>query len=350
MSTHDDPPGPVVVGVDGSDSALLAVRLGVQEAAARHLPLHLVHAFIWPLMNVNTGPSESGPATGGLRHDAERALADAAAAAAAVDPAVAVTAELITGAPAPVLMHAAKDASLLVIGDRGLGGFTGLLVGSVAVHCTQHGRTPVLVARGTEHPGGPVVVGVDLALDSTNAIEAAFGEARLRKAELLAVHTWTRHSGHGHEPVPGAVHRDDAHHGAVQGGEPHHGAVVHDDSDHVGGVQVGAIRPGAPPTEPTGAALLRQDRATAVVAEREGRSLAGALAAVRERHPDVTVREHLVRGRPARVLVELSEQAQLVVVGGRGCGGFTGLVMGSVSHQVLHHARCPVLIAPRPAA
>ncbi|MDI1461153.1 universal stress protein [Catellatospora sp. KI3] len=350
MNTIDDPRGPVVVGVDGSDSSLLAVRLGAQEAVLRRLPLRLVHAFIWPLMNVNTGPSESGPATGGLRHDAERILADAHAAAVAAAPSVPVTAELLTGAPAPVLMHAAKDASLLVLGDRGLGGFTGLLVGSVAVHCTQHGHTPVLVARGTEHPGGPVVVGVDAELHSATAIDAAFAEAELRRAELMAVHTWTRHSGHGHEPVPGAVHRGEPHHGAVQGVEPHHGAVVREETAHVGGVQVGTIRPGAPGAEPIGTAILRQDHATAAVAEKEGRSLAEALAAVRERHPDVAVREHLVRGRPARVLVELSEQAQLVVVGGRGCGGFTGLVMGSVSHQVLHHARCPVLLVPRPAA
>lgn len=78
---------PVLAGADGSASALDAVRAAAREAALRRRPLRIVHAFIWPLMHVDTGPSEAVP-EGGLRHDAERILAEAAAAAAAEAPAV----------------------------------------------------------------------------------------------------------------------------------------------------------------------------------------------------------------------------------------------------------------------
>lgn len=293
MNTEDGGARPVVVGVDGSPSSLAAVRAATREAAWRDLPLRIVHAFIWPLMHVGMGPSDSGPAGGGLRHDAERTLAEAAAVADETDPSVSVLTDLITGAPSPVLLRAARDADLLVIGDRGLGGFTGLLVGSVAVQCTAHGRTPVLVVRGDEHPGGPVVVGIDGSPDSTHTVEAAFAEAARRDAELLAVHSWTRPAGHAH-------------------GEHH---------DH------------------------KHDAAT--VAAEEGRLLEESLADVRKNYPDLRVGEHLVRSRPAKVLLELSRRAQLVVVGARGRGGFTGLLLGSVSHQVLHHSACPVLVVPR---
>ncbi|MEV4411899.1 universal stress protein [Catellatospora sp. NPDC049609] len=293
MNTEEGGAHPVVVGADGSESSLAAVRLATREAAWRHLPLRIVHAFIWPLMHVGMGPSEAGPGGGGLRHDAEQALAEAAAAAKKTDPAVSVLTDLITGAPSPVLLRAARDAELLVIGDRGLGGFTGLLVGSVAVQCTAHGHTPVLVVRGEQHAEGPVVVGVDGSPDSVRTVEAAFEEAAMRGAELLAVHTWTRSTGHAH-------------------GEHH---------DH------------------------KHDSAT--VAREEGHLLEEAMAAVRKDYPDVPVREHLARGRPAKVLVELSKRAQLVVTGAHGRGGFAGLLLGSVSHQVLHHAACPVLVVPR---
>lgn len=151
----------------------------------------------------------------------------------------------------------------------------------------------MLVVRGEDRESGPVVVGADGSPDSTPTLEAAFAAAEMRKAEVTAVHSWTRAGGHAH-------------------GEHH---------DH------------------------RHDSAT--VAEEEGHLLEEALTQVRKDHPDVRAREHLVRGRPAKVLIELSKQAQLVVVGAHGRGGLTGLLLGSVSQQVLHHAYCPVLVMPR---
>ncbi|WP_230687296.1 universal stress protein [Catellatospora vulcania] len=277
----------VVVGVDGSGSALAAVREAVREAAWRGCGLRIVHAFIWPLMHVDVGASEAVP-EGGLRHDAERILAEATAAAKAANGRVEVTADLVTGGPAGVLLAAARGAQLLVLGDRGLGGFTGLLLGSVAVEVTAHCATPVLVVRGAGRPG-PVVLGVDGSPGSASAVRQAFLEARQRDAELLAVRVW-------------------------------HDAAT-------------TLSYSVP-------ALYDADAARAA----EQHELDAALDGEQKRCPDVRVRTQLVSGRTGRELVRLSEQAQLMVVGARGRGGFTGLLLGSVSQQLLHHAACPVLM------
>ncbi|GAA1388054.1 universal stress protein [Catellatospora chokoriensis] len=282
----------IVVGVDGSAAALSAVRLAAHEAARRGRDLRIVHAFIWPLMHVNVGASQAVP-EGGLRHDAERLLAEAAATATAAQPDVTTVTELVTGAPASVLLSAARDAELLVLGDRGLGGFTGLLLGSVAVQVTAHSTTPVLVARGEQHAGGPIVVGVDDSPAGAAAIEAAFVTAEQHQAELLAVRTWTY-------PVMATLY-----------------------------------------TPPVPADCGPVEDAERLV-------LADAVAAGSARHPKVEVREQLVCGGPGRTLVQLSELAQLLVVGARGRGGFAGLLLGSVSQQILHHAACPVLVVPDP--
>lgn len=283
----------IVVGVDGSASAMDAVRLAAQEAAWRKHPLRIVHAFIWPLLHVPLGPSQAGPPEGGLRHEAERLLTESASLAVQTVPSVKVETELIEGAPSPVLLGAARSAELVVLGDRGLGGFTGLLIGSVAVQVAAHSPVPVLVAKGAlEHPGA-VVLGADGSPASSNAVEYAFQEADFRATELVVVHTWSGPTSTG----PGDML-----------------PLVYD---------------------------LDQ-----VQAEEE-RVLAEALAGYRDRYPNVTVRQEVLRAGASRTLIRKSEHAQLVVVGSRGRGGFTGLLLGSVSQQVLHHSHCPVMIVPR---
>jgi nucleotide-binding universal stress UspA family protein len=281
---------PIVVGVDGSEIALHAVRAAAREAAYRHRPLRIVHAFIWPLMKVPLGPAPGAPAEGGLRNQAERCVAEAVAEAGKVAPEVAVSGAVVDGAATAVLLGEARDAALVVLGNRGLGGFAGLLLGSVAVQVSAHANCPVLVVRGESRADGPVVVGVDGSALSQEAVRFAFEEAAWRGAELVAVHAWLYPTPVG----PGDIL-----------------PLVYD---------LDAFR------------------------DEEERTLAEAVAGWSERYPEVTVRQLLVRGSPARALVEESRTAQLVVVGARGRGALGGLLLGSVSHAVLHHAHAPLAI------
>lgn len=278
--------GPVVVGVDGSEASLAAVDLAVRMAAERHRPLRVVQAFAWSALDL---PPEVGP-----RGDAERVADRAAAHAHGLDPRVSVTSEVITGDPADVLIQQSHEAAMVVLGDRGAGGFASLLLGSVAVKVTAHANSPVVVARGEPRSDGPVVVGVDGSPTSTAATLFAAEEAAWRETNLIALHAWARPVSTG----PGDML-----------------PLVYD-----------------------------PDR----LAAEEARVLAESVAGLGANHPDVPVERMLVEDRAATALIEQSARAQLVVVGSRGHGGFTGLLLGSVSHALLHHSDCPVAVV-RPA-
>ncbi|MFG1900371.1 universal stress protein [Micromonospora carbonacea] len=281
---------PVVVGVDGSDSALHAVRVATREAEARRRPLRVVHAFIWPLLGTPLGPAPGGPPDAGLRNYAEQVVADAVAEARKVSTEVDVTGELVDGSPVPVLLRESRDAALVVLGSRGLGGFGQLLVGSAAIGVSARADCPVLVVRGEARADGPVVVGVDGSALSDEAIGFAFEGAARRDTDLVVVHAWLF-------PTPAAP---------------------------------GAVLPLAYDLD--------------AIAEEEERVLAESVAGWSQRYPEVTVHRRLVRGTPARVLVEASRTAQLTVVGAHGRGAWGGLLLGSVSHAVLHHAASPLAI------
>jgi len=282
----------VVVGVDGSPSSLAAVDVAAAEARLRRLPLRVVHAFVWPYYGIPLGPSDAGPPEGGLRHEAERIVADALERALEAAPEVDVDGEVVTGGGSAVLVAESRDAAMVVIGDRGLGGFSGLLIGSVAVQLAAHSECPVLVVRGHAHPSGPVVLGVDGSPEASAAVAHAFDEAWLRGTALVAVHAWV-------DPVVRAP---------------------------------GDILP----------VVFDADQ----VRDEEARLLAEAIAGCRNQYPDVAVREELVHGPTRAALIDHSAAAQLVVVGTRGRGGMRGLLLGSVSQAVLHHAACPVLVVP----
>ncbi|MFI6760989.1 universal stress protein [Micromonospora sp. NPDC050417] len=285
---------PVVVGVDGSSTGLTAVHLAADAAVRRNRPLRVVHAFVWPKLRISGKPSPAGPAEGGLRHQAERVVTEAVAEARAAAPGLPVHGEVVAGFATAVLVGESTRAALVVVGDHGLGGLTSLVIGSVAVQVTTHAAGPVLVARGRPHPTGPVVVGIDGSGLSAKAIEFAVEEASVRRTHVVAVHAY-RH------PV------------STQAGDVL--PTVHDRQ------------------------ALRDD---------EGRVLAESVAGWRERYPQVEINRQLMPGRPAPALVELSRYAQLVVVGGHGRGALSGLLLGSVSQHVLHHAECPVAVVPHP--
>jgi nucleotide-binding universal stress UspA family protein len=134
------PAAPVVVGVDGSPGSLRALDWAAREAATRQSRLHVLHAFLWPLMHVPLGPSDLGPPDGGLRNAAVHILTSAADRARRAAPALDVSTDLPVCAPAAALIEASHDAGLVVVGHRGLGRFTGLLVGSVGVQTAASRR------------------------------------------------------------------------------------------------------------------------------------------------------------------------------------------------------------------
>jgi nucleotide-binding universal stress UspA family protein len=283
-------PDPIVVGVDGSESAADAVRWAAREASVRHGRLRLVSALVVPEPNHIGNPGLGTSYKRTMTEAAETTLADAVEQARSVDPGLDVQTQLWTGFPVPVLLDESLSASLVVIGSRGLGGFSGLLAGSVAVGVAARGACPVVVVRGSgERPAGrPVVVGVDGSPLSEDALALAFEEAALHAAPLLAVHSW----------------QEDA-------------------------------------TELSIAPLVDWEGLEA----QEHLLLAERLAGWSEKYPDVEVTRRVRRVGPAGELVELSRTAELVVVGTRGRGGLRGLLLGSVSHALIHHAHCPVLVA-----
>ncbi|WP_406177428.1 universal stress protein [Streptomyces sp. NBC_00996] len=285
--------GLVVVGVDGSASSLAAVETAAREARWRGAGLRVVHAFPWPAMHVPLGPSPLGPPEGGIRNMVEHLGREAVARARSVAPEVDVSQAVVTGEPLTVLEAQSRAAELVVVGSRGMGGFVGLLVGSTAVHLAAHGKCPVLVVRETGDDAGPVVLGVDGSTTGESAVDFAFVEAAWRGAGLVALHAWTTWNA----PLPA----------------PQDAA--------------------APYANPPGE-----------LGQEEERLLAEALTGHRERYPEVAVEHQVVHGRTREALIEASCSAQLLVVGARGRGGFAGLLLGSVSQAVLHHAHCPVAV------
>jgi nucleotide-binding universal stress UspA family protein len=287
---------PIVVGVDGSPSAMHAVRWAAGEAARHGVPLRLVHVcYLMPVRH----PRQVAPPP--EYHDAfleqgRHWLTAAAEAARMVTPDVPVSTDLRDGIAADVLVRESVPARLVVLGSRGLGGFRGLLVGSVSVAVAAHGHCPVVVVHGPPGDGpppghGPVVVGVDGSPLSEAAIEFAFSAAAVRRVPLVAVHSWIDVNTAGAwAGLPDTI-----------------------DWDWLG--------------------------------EQEARRLDEVLASWVAKFPDVEVRKVVERDRPQRALLKAAADAQLVVVGSRGRGALTGLGLGSVSQSLLHHAECPVAVA-----
>ncbi|WKU05298.1 universal stress protein [Micromonospora sp. HUAS LYJ1] len=281
----------VVVGVDGSPASLAAAEQAAHAAVLRGASLHLVHGYLHPLgYGVPLNPYDLGvPAPS---EEAQRMLERTAAELADRWSGLTVQARQVAGGAGATLVEESRRADLVVVGSRGLGGFTGLLLGSVGAQVAAHAHCPVLVVRPETpagRPDGPVLVGVDGSPAAGVAADQAAAEAVRRGVPLVLVHV------------------------------------------------------GPAPQEGDGADA---EQAEAAYRAHAVRLLAEASAAVRADHPDVVLREHPVRAvGVAQGLVEASATASVLAVGTRGRGGFTGLLLGSVSQAVVQHAHCPVLVA-----
>jgi nucleotide-binding universal stress UspA family protein len=273
----------VVVGVDGSESSGAAVRWAAREAARRNAELVVTHVFDWRA----AGYAEA------VREMAQGLVAGAVAEARSAAPGVRVSSDLTAGHAAQTLVGRSNGDTLIVVGHRGRGGFASLLLGSVSDQVATHAAGPIVVVRGRgRYASGAVVVGIDGSAGSAQTLGRAFDEAARRGATLMVVH---------------------------------------------------ACVSTTPPWRTDPPPYLDEDAVDREVARE---MVAEEIAPWREKFPEVEVDSAVVQGHPVELLIGQSRSAQLVVVGSRGHGGFAGLRLGTVSHQLLHHADCPVLIVP----
>jgi nucleotide-binding universal stress UspA family protein len=140
--------GSVVVGVDGSETSLLAVRWATREAEIRGDALRLVSAWDMPTFGFSFGAAAySEDLLKALQKTAEDNLAQALDVVREITNVVEVSIEAVEGNAASILLEESREADLLVVGSRGLGGFRDLLLGSVSEQCANHAACPVVVVR-----------------------------------------------------------------------------------------------------------------------------------------------------------------------------------------------------------
>jgi nucleotide-binding universal stress UspA family protein len=279
----------IVVGVDGSPNSDTALHWAAAEAVRRGTELVVVNAFD------SRGVGALTP-TGGSYAVAVRELAWTLVERAVVDarvyaPGVNVRGEAVPGSPAATLVAASAQVDLVVVGSRGRGGFASLLLGSVSHQVASHARGPVVVVRGRPDAQGPLIVGVDGSDGSVQALGLAFPEAERLGCGIVAIR-------------------------------------VYQPTDPSWGMDV-------PP--------YVEDKEERRAAEQQ--HLDEDVAPWRDKYPQVATECVVVAGRAAEVLAGVSGTARLVVVGTRGHGELAGMLLGSVSSQLLHHADCPVLVA-----
>jgi nucleotide-binding universal stress UspA family protein len=199
-------------------------------------------------------------------------------------------AEIVGGPVVPTLLRAAESASMVVTGSRGHGHLANVLAGGVSSHLARHARCPVVVVRPPERPDAArIVVGLDGSADSQAALEFACQRAELTGDVVVAIHGWSLNI----LPIDKV------------------GSLPSHIGEEMGDKEV---------------------------------LLAESVAGVRASHPDVVVLQEPIPVRPGQALVDASSTASLVVTGSRGHGHFVGLLLGSVSNEVLHRAHCPVAI------
>jgi nucleotide-binding universal stress UspA family protein len=286
----------IVVGVDGSAASASAVRWAAREAELRNLPLMVVSVLApvvqaggpWPEVPV---PEEyvrlqRAEATE-VVDKAVRSAADGTAAA------LQITGEVVLGPIMATLVDMSTRADMMVVGCRGEDAVSRALLGSVSSGLVHHAHCPVAIIHAEELPSlrAPVVVGIDGSPTSELATAIAFDEASRRGVDLVALHAWS---------------------------------------------DMG-------PIEFASANWAPIEWRNIKVAEEE--VLSERLSGWNDQYPDVTVHRVVVCDRPGPRLLERAGEAQLLVLGSHGRGGFPGMLLGSVCNAVVNSAQIPVIIA-----
>ncbi|HTZ15816.1 MAG TPA: universal stress protein [Mycobacterium sp.] len=288
----------IVVGVDGSPSSDSAVQWAAREAEMRNVPLSIVHIIErppWGMLALGGGAVPPPTETSEWRKTEGEEVISAARKLAEDSvkngSSLQVHVEVYFSAIGPALFDLSTHAQMMVVGCRGHGRVERILLGSVSAGLIHHGHCPVAVIHDEMSDAAqpselPVVVGIDGSPASELATAIAFDEASWRGVDLVAVHAWS-----------------DAH--------------VSD----------------LPSIEWSAQQAVGEE------------ALAERLAGWRERYPDVAVRRKVVLDAAARHLLDEAASSQLLVVGSHGRGGFSGMLLGSVSTAVAQAARVPVIVA-----
>ena len=274
----------VVVGVEGTDSSHDALVWAAHAAAARRDELEIVYAVGVPYSSMEVLYDDA------VNASAETLLDDERKRALDAEPDLTVRTTLSRTTPARILTELSEEAALVVVGSHPLGFMERVFAGSLSYQVVAGSHSPVLVVpEGTGERGTGVVVGADGSPDSVTAVARAAEEADRLGVELTVVHAWLS-------------------------------PVTYLSVDVISGSN------------------------DELVEEGERMVLAESLAGLGERYPDLTVNRRLVHDNPAQALLEAAVGARLLVVGSRGLHGVTLMLLGSVSHTVVMHAPCPVLV------
>lgn len=276
---------PVVVAVDGSEESMRAAEWAAREAVRRNAPLRIVSAPA-PLPRLRVADVPVTTVTNALRGMAARYLSLAIDRVGEVAQGLLIETDLLSGPPAVAVSDSGAGASVLVVGASGAGGYGAMVPGSVSRYAAVHASCPVVVVReDISAVHREVTVGVRDPEDSHGALDFAFEEAAMRRAELHVVHAWYW------------------------------------------------IAPGSGPAGTSPELISETARA----------ELHQTLAVWRDKYPSVRVTTDVVRGHPGRVLASLSTRADLLVIGKHMTAG---RVIGSVQNGILMRARSPVAIVP----
>lgn len=277
------PSGAVLVGYDGSGDSDLALSWAIRLAEAKQVPLHVMISEVDSTLILEATSEWHAAKMAQVESDARDRTRECKA------PEVAV--ELVRTPPTAALIGASEGADAVVVGARGHSMLSGVLLGSVSQHVARHAACPVVVTRQPYDPASTrVVVGVDGSGGSLRALEFGFEHADRTGASVTAIHAWRNLS---------------------RGGGAGMGYPLDSFTDEV---------------------------------QASERILAESVAGLAERYPDVPLVQEAIPVPPNRALADASQSAALLVVGSRGLGAFAGLMLGSISQSVLHHAQCPVAV------
>ncbi|MEU9328218.1 universal stress protein [Streptomyces canus] len=285
---------PITAGIDGTEESIAALDWAAREAVRRDVALRVLHAWRFqPYEGIDAGDRDT-------QEDwARNAVGEAVRAVTGRHTGLDVSTEVVEGGSVDVLVAAAADAELLVLGSRGHGPVVGFLLGSVGQQVIAEAARPVVLVRAgdqatAEASGREIVVGQEGdPEDSADVLRFAFETAAARGATVRAVRAWTLPPVFAYSP--GSLRLLD---------------------------EAGGLEP------------------------YERKALASALQPWRERFPGVPVVEHIEMGSAGQVLLSVTARAQLMVVGRRARRTAVGARIGSVAHGVLHHADCPVAVVP----